>query len=266
MEVGWRWSLLCGLIFVLSVVFMLFLRNCSFFDALCLVFGLCCFLLGTAIYLPSILGLLGVGFVFWWLLPVAIIGFVIVFPNFWLYIEQFFNGTAPLVSEEMVASGVPWIAFLIPFVFDIPKRFKLPALVLLAMGFFKAKVMLFAVPWLALGIVEADEKFKTKRWWPNLIAVGLVFCCAFSFMAYFTAPTTQDFDSIKEAIQLSKDTNLPLYNDWDYGWWFWYNGYETKYKISFPNPDWNKLPKPYIAYTDLNLPCEQLKEKVFICK
>jgi len=232
---------------------------------MCIILGLGACFLAFLCYLPSLLVLLGVGLVSVYTIFLAFLAGVVLLQNVPMFREPI-NGIQALVSEEMIASGIPWIAFFLPFIWDIPKKYKLPTIVLLGTGFVKAKVMLFAVPWLALGLVEADAKFKDKRWWPNLVVVGLVFCVAFSFMAYFTVPTTQNFADIKEVIQLSQDNNYPLYNDWSYGWWVWYNGYETNYKAFYPDPDYNNLPKPYLAYTDTNLPCTQLKEKVFICK
>ena len=230
----------------------------------------CCLLFFASItYVPSILGGIALGF----LVPVLglpVLGLIGLF--FWVGIGYLGNSLtrAGLVSEEMLGFGVPWIALLLPFVFDLPKKLRLPTIFLLVMGFVKAKFMLFAVPFLAFGVVEADEKFRHHKWWPNLIVVGLVFSCVFAFMAFNTAPNLTDFNQIKDAIKLSADLNVPLYNDWSIGWWVWYAGYDTNFKAGYPNPDWNKLERPFVALTKEELACElqnkQANTKIFICK
>jgi hypothetical protein len=78
-------------------------------------------------------------------------------------------------------------------------------------------------------------------------------------------PTQSDITEIKEAIQLSKDTNLPLYNSWGEGWLITYLGKETEYKISYPDPDWNNLTKPFYAYSSTNLDCNKLNKRTYYC-
>lgn len=230
-----------------------------------LLFVACCLLfLASIAYIPSILG--GIALVFLAPLLLVPIGLLI-----WLFLSTgigYLGNSlvrAGLVSEEMLGFGVPWIALMLPFILDIPKKLRLPAIFLLIMGFVKAKFMLFAVPFLAFGVVEADEKFRHHRWWPNLFVVGFVFVCVFSFMAFYTAPNTQDFVQINEAIKLSQDLNVPLYNDWSIGWWVYYLGYPTTYRGGYPNPDWNNLERPFVALTKEELPCEKIN-KAFICK
>lgn len=85
-------------------------------------------------------------------------------------------------------------------------------------------------------------------------------------MGYSLYPTTNDLNEIKKAIQLSKDTNLPIYNDWGEGWIFISQDYPTKYFASTPNPDWNNLKKPYLAWTTETLPnCQTIKNKLKKC-
>lgn len=44
---------------------------------------------------------------------------------------------------------------------------------------------------------------------------------------YHAAPETTDFDMINKAVQISRDVNLPLKNDWGLGYWIIYSGKQT---------------------------------------
>ena len=137
-------------------------------------------------------------------------------------------------------------------------------------GFLKINLMVFAIPLLALNFLNLETKkgLRNKKWFPNLIAVGLVFACVYAFFGFYASPTQADLDQIQQGIVLAEDLNVPLYNDWEIGWQVEYLGYPTKYKASYPNPDWNNLSKPFVALTKEELPCKKITgetRKTFIC-
>ena len=179
-------------------------------------------------------------------------------------------GTDIQIAEEQVGAGLLPIMFLLPATLDIPKRARLAGWAMLIVGFIKIKYMLFAIPFLAMGFVEFENKYKPKfKRWPNLIVVGLAFCLAYSMLGLFASPTTGQFALVDETIELGTKDKLPIYNDWQYGWWFVYKGFDTNFKASYPNPDYNLLSPPYYALTSRDLNCflvqKELNLKLWRC-
>ena len=225
-----------------------------------------CLFFASLLYLPSVLIAVVYCFLVWWVVPIVIIPIMYVLNDAFVYLFLTNRG----VSEEMIGYGLPWIVFLFPFIMDVPKKLRIPTIILLIIGFFKTKFMFFVVPFLSFGVVEFYEKYKTERWCPNLFFVGFCFLFAYSFLAFTTSPTQSEMNQVSSSIVLANDLNVPLYNDWDLGWWVTFKGYPTIYKACFPDPDWNKLETPYVALTRIDLNCEQVllqdnKLKVFRC-
>ncbi len=54
--------------------------------------------------------------------------------------------------------------------------------------------------------------------------VAFVCLIAWNLAFFMQSPTQNDWFLVDESIKLSKDSNLPLYNDWSYGYWFWSRG------------------------------------------
>jgi hypothetical protein len=130
--------------------------------------------------------------------------------------------------------------------------------------------MLFAIPFLALGLVVFEDKYKKKfKHFPDLTKIAIAFSIAFCFLGFYAAPTQTQFDTINQAYVLSEELDIPIYNDWKYGWWIIYNGYDTNFKASYPNPDYNNLQKPFVALTSKDLNCQYIdynEPAIFICR
>jgi len=79
-------------------------------------------------------------------------------------------------------------------------------------------------------------------------------------------PVQSDIQEMQTAINLAKDLNVRLYNDWGDGWTFVWLGYDTNYKITSPNPDWNTLARPFVAYSKEKIVgCEYIAKKTQKC-
>lgn len=79
-------------------------------------------------------------------------------------------------------------------------------------------------------------------------------------------PTQSDLMDMKTVISVAEKDGVKLYNDWGDGWIFVSLGYDTNYKMSIPNPDWNKLERPYMAWsTDELYNCTKLKKRFWVC-
>ena len=177
--------------------------------------------------------------------------------------------TTKQISEELIGAGMIPTMFLFPAILDIPKKWRITGWILFVIGFIKIKYMLFAIPFLALGMVVFEEKYKHIKHFPNLVHIAICFAIVFSFMGLWMSPTPTQFENIDYAYELGEDLNIPVYNDWTYGWWIKYLGHDTNFKSSYPNPDYNNLSKPFIALTRKKLDCEYIdfnNPSIFICR
>jgi hypothetical protein len=174
------------------------------------------------------------------------------------------------VSEEIPLVGLVFILHILHFWKRIPKPLFLYGLLLLFLGALKSKYMFLAVPFLIAGLL--DKYLKEGLHIPKLgmnnlplIPVSMFLLVGWVVMVSFAYPTGSDMSEMKQAIELHNTTNIPLYNDWGDGWTFVSLGYDTNYKISYPNPDWNKLQRPFLAYSKTELGCEHITTKIQKC-
>jgi hypothetical protein len=144
-------------------------------------------------------------------------------------------------------------------------------LCLLVVGALKAKFMFLAVPFLLMGLL--DKELKEGLSIPKLgierIPV-LAFCVLLSigwiFMGVSSYPTGVDVQEMREAIQLSKDTNQLLFNDWGDGWLLISLGFDTNYYMSPPEPDFNSLKRPFVAWSLEDIVgCERISKRTQQC-
>jgi hypothetical protein len=144
-------------------------------------------------------------------------------------------------------------------------------LCLLVVGALKAKFMFLAVPFLLMGLL--DKELKEGLSIPKLgierIPV-LAFCVLLSigwiFMGVSSYPTGVDVQEMREAIQLSKDTNQLLFNDWGDGWLLISLGFDTNYYMSPPEPDFNSLKRPFVAWSlEEIVGCERISKRTQQC-
>ena len=73
------------------------------------------------------------------------------------------------------------------------------------------------------------------------------------------SPTENDWIAVNKTIQLSQDSNLPVFNDWSYGYWFWSEGLKVS-NTPGTGGDVNYFGKG-VYLTDQNLPCVLVFEK-----
>jgi len=246
---------------------MLLLKNDKIKAISCLFIAMCCFYLAYLAWEGSLILLFSLSFVFLYLLLITVPIFLIKFNMLIGYLLNNFTNANP-IAEEVVGAGMIPMMFLFPAILDIPKKWKLTGWGLFVIGFIKIKYMLFAIPFLALGMVKFEEKYSNIKHFPNLIYIAITFSVVFSFMGLWTAPTLEQFDNIDNAFLLAEDLNVPIYNDWSYGWWIKYLGHDTNFVSSYPDPDYNNLSRPYVAISSKDLNCEIVldgRPAVFIC-
>jgi hypothetical protein len=172
-----------------------------------------------------------------------------------------------LIGEEVPLIGLVFIIHIITFVKFVPRKYLPYTIILLTIGLVKVKYMFIATPLLLLGLIIKDEKigiYFRKDKLP-LIPIAIFCLIGLTLMSPFLYPTQNDVQEMREAIQLTKDYNLPLRNDWGDGWTFEWLGQKTKHKIS-NHTDLNFEGTGFIAYTNKDLNhCEKVSSKTFIC-
>jgi hypothetical protein len=192
----------------------------------------------------------------------------------WSYLLRSFNfNLETMIAEEIPFIGLAFVVYLLPFFKRIPGEFKWYGLFLLGLGVLKSKFMFLAVPILLLGVLEKQlkEGIKLKRPFMDIKEIPVLYCCGFLLVGMILAgvslyPTQSDMNEAKWAVKLAKDNNLHLYNVWGDGWMFESIGFSTKYKISYPSPDWNSLGRPFLAWNPEKLPnCEKIGKRLQHC-
>lgn len=163
-----------------------------------------------------------------------------------------------LIAEEIPLVGLIFVLHILHFWKWIPKKLFVPGLLLLILGAVKAKYMFLATPFLLLGLIQKEKKeglyFRgdliPTTFFVILLGVG------WFFTGLQLEPSYQELSEIQTLIDLSEDENIPIYNEWDSGWYFVYLGYDTNFKASWPNPDWNSIVGKHFVYSKKReMPC-----------
>jgi len=235
-------------------------------------------IISVELWLPSVL-ILAMCFFLLNLPPsVKKMGFVALLFGFiflqWGYLVKSFNfNPNTWIAEEIPLLGLLFVIHILFFWRFVPKEFKWYSLFLIALGALKSKFMFLAVPLLAVGVL--DKQLKTgivlKRSFFGVKEVPVLYLCGVLLFGMVLAgislyPTQSDMNELKSAIELAQDNNLQLYNVWGDGWMLESLGYDTNYKISYPNPDWNNLPRPYLAWSLEDIEgCERISKRTQQC-
>lgn len=185
----------------------------------------------------------------------------------WVYYLTFFNNGAAEVVEMQMFAGLINLWLLLPFIFFVHKIKSSQGILLATLSLIfvliNAKLLIFALPFVALAIphgLKTLEKFPTIRFSVFIIAfIGLF---GWNIAFFMQQPTQIDNNFVSEAIQLSRDTNLPLFNDHSFGYWIQAQGHKTPFNPgSWKEFDAN-IPGIYLTAKDLN--CLVIKKEKVI--
>jgi len=125
----------------------------------------------------------------------------------------------------------------------------------------QGKFVAFLLPFFIIGLGNAWLILEKRGFSAfNVLLVCFFLIIGWNVAIFMQQPTSIEWGKISEVIQLQKDTNYPLYNDWSFGYWLIHKGYDTNFKGGFPNPDYNQLQKPFVALTQEELPCKKVSE------
>lgn len=170
----------------------------------------------------SYLWLIGLGFIS---LPSFIV-FVLSLPFFW---QTLFASILPRfdVLEALPIIGVIYLFFLVIGVVGAWKMNKLWLITLFffVLGAINGKLMLFCVPFLAIGMTYLTlNRPLEKKWLIALFPVLVILMILWGLPSY--APNSQQVQAIKQGIVLSGSDSLN--NDWSYGYWINFYGGQGK--------------------------------------
>jgi hypothetical protein len=154
--------------------------------------------------------------------------------------------------------------FIIPFFLLRKKFFVIIGLLFTVFGLWSGHLTFFLIPIILLGIAKTLEILSSKGYdTKNVILPCVILIICFNMALFLSQPTSNDWFLVDESIKLSKDTNYPIYNEWSYGHWLVFKGYDTKYKSGGVDNNYFLFEKPFIGltYQDLSgLDCRQTNQ------
>lgn len=186
-------------------------------------------------------------------------------------VTQGIGGNA--VSEEIPLVGLVFILHILHFYKKIPLPITFYGWFLLLLGALKSKYMFLAVLPLVFGLLakELESGLSLKRELFGIKQIPVLYVCLILMIGWFLMglnmyPTQTDLSEMSYAISYAKDTNQLLYNDWGDGWTFVSLGFDTNYKISPPQPDYNNIKRPYLAWSKTKLlDCNSITKTIQQC-
>lgn len=236
------------------------------FKAICLILGLFLAYTSIQIWLPSVFVLVLVFFLFNInvIFQYILVGFgllPILMPKLGYAVGSVTQGIGVnAVSEEIPLVGLVFVLHILHFWKKIPFPITWYGIFLILLGALKSKYVFLAVLPLLMGLLskELQSGLSLKREIFGIKEIPVLYVCFILMFGWFLMglnmyPTQTDLNEMKYAIDLATVTNQQLYNDWGTGWIFVSLGYDTNYKISPPQPDWNNLQKPYLAWSKTKL-------------
>lgn len=185
---------------------------------------------------------------------------------FWkwvFYLVSLSTQQTTIVERQLFAGLINFWA-LIPFIFFIPliKNLKIRVFGVLALVcvLINAKLFILLLPFIALAIPNALdflEKHINLRYSLYIIAFFGLFGWNIAF--FLQQPTQNDLVFVSDSVKLARDTNLPLFNDWSFGYWIQAQGY---YATNNPGAGREiNFDKPGVYLTELDSNCNLIKKE-----
>jgi hypothetical protein len=193
---------------------------------------------------------------------------------FWLWAGIFFvnswGNQFPLIVEQQFFVGLLPLFFgviFLMFVLLVKNNFlRVLFLFFLFGGLVSGKLALLLVPFCLIGLAQLLELLDEKDYNYNfLIVVPVILFIGFNYAVFVGVPTPNEWQIVDVGVELAKNENIPIYNDWSFGYWLWNKGIKTK-NHNGTGFDTNYLDfnKPFVALTaeDMGyiLGCEKVKD------
>ena len=184
-------------------------------------------------------------------------GFFLLSLFFWLWLGYFFLGNYA-VTEGLFLSGFLSLFFgvlFLPFVFFVEKKFFVLLFVFFLLGgFLHGKLLVFLIPFVVVGIAQLIVFVERKNINYNYVWVLVVFLIiGWNYSILVQVPTQNDWDLIDKVIEIGSDLNIPIENDWSFGYWLIHKGYPAKSFGGGTDKNYCEIEKPFVVLTDSNL-------------
>lgn len=220
--------------------------------------------------------LVGVAAGFWapsllWLIPLSVLWLpvfvLLVTGTFWAWNNiLLYFGVGQALEQTFLGGVYQFFGYLlvIPFFFLTKnKRLLVAGASMLFFALVSPKVVVLAVPFVAIGIAELIKLLEERGKSINFLLYLSFFCLIGVNIAFFMqSPMSSDWVFVGEAVKISQDQNLVLIADWSYDYWVViYTNKKLPYDSQYEKR-YNEITPPFIALTKQELPCELLKEEV----
>ena len=163
---------------------------------------------------------------------------------FWVWPGYLLNlfgvGGGFILEKQLFVGMLPLFfgIFVLPLVFFVRNNLlRVFLLVFLVLSFGSGKFVVFLVPFCFIGIAQALQLLEEKQYNYNFLwVIAIIMFVGLQYALFVQQPSVNEMEIVKEAVDLSNDLNLPLQNDWSYGYWLWFYGYKTK---NTPGSGWD---------------------------
>lgn len=191
-----------------------------------------------------------------------------------LFWEKFWAFASPFhqrVWENLSGIGLGYIAPLLFGLLALPLELLPSCVFFLLLSWANAKLSVFALPFLAVGMVGVYERWLSSPSIlsdiaPRLVRIAVYFMLITCFFTIaFQPPHPQHFQAIDFALEKTKHVQ----NDWEMGWWVLFSGGKTE-NISYAGNQWQSGKNILITDNNVLVECPLAKNfgkvKVFDCR
>ncbi len=155
---------------------------------------------------------------------------------FWLwpaYFVSHFSFFGATILEQQMFSGMLPLFFgilVLPLVFLMKKNFlRVIFAVFLLGGLFSGKLVVLLIPFVLLGLAKSIELLEERHITLKYVwVVAIIMLVGLNYAIFMQQPSSYEHQLIFDSIELHNQTNLPIKNDWSYGYWFWFHGYKAE--------------------------------------
>ena len=167
----------------------------------------------------------------------------------WPFYLTFFGGG--VLEQQLFAGLLPLfgLVFVVPLIFlSKDRKVLLGGAVSVVLFLWNAKLFIFLIPFVCLGLAELvkllDEKQRIKDF---VMPLAFILLLGWNVAFFLASPTINELKIVEETVQLHKDTNFRIYNDWSYGYWLLDAGYDSQNYGGGEDENYFGYKKPFIG-------------------
>lgn len=227
-------------------------------------FALAFALMGCFFWLGS---LLWIGIVACGLITSFLVVLLLSFP-FWYDKFSWAFGSIQGVAFNTYFWGLIDYFLLFPFIFAVfvtdEKRWWIWMGVSLVCAMFSARFVILSIPFIALGVGYACDKWLSRyASAKNIVLCTILLIICWQIALFMQHPSDSEMAISKQFVEDCKISQNCV-NDWSVGWWVTSVSGATPYKSGPPDPDYNHLTRPFAALTVNTLDCNLVEHQGFL--